>query len=191
MSTSKAARRPHGREEVVAALLDAATELFAARGPAAVSLRDVAQHAGVNLGLIHRHIGGKQELLTQVLARRPGMPPLDATGALATDELVDVVLGLIASDAAYTKIMMRATLDGYEVPRLPMAFPLVERSAASLRQTLPRRDAHVRVALLAAAAIGWQALSDMLLEVLDEQDLSSDEVADALRPALTAFLAAG
>jgi AcrR family transcriptional regulator len=148
----------------------------------------VARHAGVNLGLIHRHIGGKQELLTQVLARRPGMPPLDTVDGFATDELVELLLGLIASDAPYTKIMMRATLDGYEVPRLPVAFPLVEGAAASLRQALPSRDADVRLALLTAATIGWQVLGGMLLDVLDRGDLSADDVAEALRPALRAFL---
>ncbi|MBV8452910.1 MAG: TetR family transcriptional regulator, partial [Deltaproteobacteria bacterium] len=41
-------RRQRGRQEVMAAVLDAATALFAARGPASVSVRDLANAAQVN-----------------------------------------------------------------------------------------------------------------------------------------------
>ena len=52
-----------------AALLDAAATLFSARGPASVSVRDIAAHAGVNHGLVHRHFGSKQALVAGVLER--------------------------------------------------------------------------------------------------------------------------
>ncbi|WP_156746654.1 helix-turn-helix domain-containing protein, partial [Mycobacterium sp. E1715] len=42
---------PTGRDEVVAAILDSASQLFAERGPAATSIRDVATAARVNHGL--------------------------------------------------------------------------------------------------------------------------------------------
>lgn len=42
--------------------------MFVERGPDNVSLRDVAQAAGVNHGLIHHYIGSRQELLDQVFA---------------------------------------------------------------------------------------------------------------------------
>ena len=172
------------------ALVDAATTLFASRGPAAVSLRDVAREANVNLGLIHRYIGGKHDLLAMVLERRPGMPALQPGPPRSADALVDLLVALIAADAAYTKVMMRAALDGFDVPQMPVAFPILERAAASLRSPLPRRDADLRVAFLGAAAIGWQAVGGLLLEVLDQDDVSIDDMADALRPALLAFLTA-
>jgi AcrR family transcriptional regulator len=173
----------------VAALLDAATRLFAERGPAAVSLRDVARAANVNLGLIHRYIGGKEELLARVLAARPGMPPLDGPPRSA-DDLADLVLTLIAADAAYTKVVLRATLDGYDVPEMQVAFPLMEQAAAALREVLPRRDADARVALLSAALTGWQTLAPSLLAVVGQPDLTAAQAAAALRPALVAFLRA-
>jgi AcrR family transcriptional regulator len=182
--------RPHGRSEVVTALLDAATTLFAAQGPAAVSLRDVAREANVNLGLIHRYIGGKQDLLAMVLERRPGMPALRPEPPRSPDELVELILELIAVDAAYTRIMLRATLDGFPIPRMQQAFPLIERAIASARSTLPAPDAELRVGLLAAAAFGWQALSPLLLDAVGQPDLDGPAVAEALRPALLAFLRA-
>ncbi|MUM35063.1 TetR family transcriptional regulator, partial [Mycolicibacterium sp. CBMA 361] len=47
---------PVGRDEVVAAILEAAAELFAARGPAATSIRDIAAKSNVNHGLVFRHL---------------------------------------------------------------------------------------------------------------------------------------
>jgi len=182
--------RPHGRSEVVNALLDAATTLFAAHGPAAVSLRDVARAANVNLGLIHRHIGGKRDLLTMVLERRPGMPQVQPAPPLSAAELVELVLELIAADAEYTKVLMRATLDGFDVSQLSVPFPVIERAATSLRNELPRREADLRVAFVAAAMFGWQALGNLLLEVLGQAEISDEELAASLRPAMHSFLTA-
>src|SRR5271157_1434984 len=64
MATSQATvavtAKPIGKEEVVAAGLEAAGELFAEKGPAATSIREVAARAGVNHGLLHRHFGRKR-----------------------------------------------------------------------------------------------------------------------------------
>lgn len=57
-------------------ILDAAEELFAHRGPNAVSLRQVIARAKVNLAAIHYHFGSKESLLQAVLARR--LVPLNA-----------------------------------------------------------------------------------------------------------------
>jgi AcrR family transcriptional regulator len=174
----------------VNALLDAATELFAERGLTAVSLRDVAREANVNLGLIHRYIGGKQDLLALVLERRPGMPALPPVPPRSTEEVVELLLDLIATDAEYTRIVLRATLDGFEVPPAQQVFPLIERALTSARTTLPAPDAEVRVAMAAAAVLGWQALGAFLLEVLGQTHLDPRVVAEMLRPALVAFLQA-
>jgi AcrR family transcriptional regulator len=56
-----------GRDEIRSAVIEAAARRFAAEGPDA-PLRDIADDAGVNLGLIHRHIGNKDDLLRAVLA---------------------------------------------------------------------------------------------------------------------------
>ena len=116
------------------------------------------------------------------------MPALPPAPLHSPDDLVELLLGLIAADSAYTKVRMRAALDGYDVAQMPIAFPLVERAADSLRSGLPPRDADLRVAFLAAAAVGWQAIGGLLLEVLDHEAVSMQDVADALRPALRGFV---
>ena len=48
----RAESKPQGRDEVVAAVLDAAETLFAMRGPSRVGLRDIAEAANVIVALI-------------------------------------------------------------------------------------------------------------------------------------------
>jgi len=173
---------------VVAALLDAATRLFSERGPAAVSLRDVAREANVNLGLIHRYIGSKHDLLAAVLAARPGYPA--PTSPRSAEELVEVVLELMTTDAAYARIVLRAALDGFDVARVQPTFPLLERVAKAARAELPRADADARVAMLTTAALAFQTVVPVLFGVLKLREVSSDELRDALRPALLEFVRA-
>ncbi|MFI5376729.1 MAG: TetR/AcrR family transcriptional regulator [Candidatus Rokuibacteriota bacterium] len=58
-------RRPAGTR---AALLAAATELFAAQGFDGVSVSDIAEKAGVNRAMISYHFGGKRDLYAAILA---------------------------------------------------------------------------------------------------------------------------
>lgn len=63
---SQAERREAARERI----LDAAEELFGARGFYGVTLRDVAQQADADTALLHYYFRGKTELFNSVLSRR-------------------------------------------------------------------------------------------------------------------------
>jgi AcrR family transcriptional regulator len=179
--------RPYGREEVVAAVVQAATTLFAERGPAAVSLREVAQAADVNLGLIHRHIGSKTDLLAAVLRARPGMEP---GGATTADEGLANMVSRGFSPPAYTVILVRAALDGYDLAHLGIDFPGLGRWGAVLRERLAPLDADIRLAFVVAMLLGWHAVGLVVLDVLGHHDLPPDKVVQSLGPALTAFVSA-
>lgn len=58
--------KPHGKEEVTKAILEAAIPLIAEKGVVGVTFRDIADKAGVNHTLIARHFGTKDELIQQV-----------------------------------------------------------------------------------------------------------------------------
>lgn len=53
-------------------ILDAAEQLFAAQGYGGTSIRQIAEAAGVNLGMFHYYWGSKQTLCRAVLERRLG-----------------------------------------------------------------------------------------------------------------------
>jgi AcrR family transcriptional regulator len=97
-------KRPVGRDDVRAAVIEAAARRFAAEGPDA-SLRDIADDAGVNVGLIHRHVGNKDDLIRAVLAAEI------ARGAGAIERAGDVAAALrrlfhgAVSDGRYVRIV--------------------------------------------------------------------------------------
>ena len=62
------AGRPRRPADSRAALLAAATELFAAHGFDGVSVSDIAEKAGVNRAMISYHFGGKRDLYAAILA---------------------------------------------------------------------------------------------------------------------------
>ena len=65
-------------------MLDAAERLFSERGFTAVSVRDIAQAAGVSHALVHRYLGPKEEIYRAVLKRNEDVMRAVASG---TDDL--------------------------------------------------------------------------------------------------------
>jgi AcrR family transcriptional regulator len=61
---------PRDRAATVAAIVAAATELVAKKGPDGFGLAELGTRAGVSFGLIHRYFGGKHGLLKEAL-RQP------------------------------------------------------------------------------------------------------------------------
>jgi len=65
-----ATRGPYRKGEVVREeILQAADELLAERMPSEVSVRDVAERAGVQHSVVHRHFETKDKLLAEVVKR--------------------------------------------------------------------------------------------------------------------------
>lgn len=60
-------------------ILDAAAELFASRGFAATSTRDIAERAGIRQASLYYHVAGKPQLLRELLdaSVRPTLDGLD------------------------------------------------------------------------------------------------------------------
>jgi AcrR family transcriptional regulator len=58
--------RPHGKEAVIRAIIEAAIPLIAERGVTDVSFRDIARAANVNHGLITHYFGSKEKLMQRV-----------------------------------------------------------------------------------------------------------------------------
>jgi len=50
-------------------ILDAATDVFAARGFTAATMADIVDHSGASIGSIYHHFGGKKELFVAIFER--------------------------------------------------------------------------------------------------------------------------
>jgi AcrR family transcriptional regulator len=139
--------RPHSRD----AIRSAAERLFARRGYAATSVRDIASSAGVDAALVIRHFGSKEQLFLDTMrVEFDGLDfdaPLDTLGERLIRSLLDaddhvrgVYLALVrASDAGEVSSALRTAHE------TDFVAPLAAR--------LEGPDAGIR-ARLAAALVG-------------------------------------
>lgn len=156
----KEAGAPHGRAEVEAALIAAGAELFAERGPNAVSVRELAQKARVNPGLVHRYFGSKDGLLGAVLehlaaevATTVGTPG-DARNWAAGGP-VD----------RHWRVLARAILDGHDPATLQDDFPATRRLIEGTRagSGAEEETARLQIAQVIALNLGWRMFEPFLV----------------------------
>lgn len=149
-----------GADEVRRAVLDAAATLFATRGVAQVSLRDVSEAADTHLALISRYIGNREQLelavfddLSEQLARLVDEHPLEGQG-----HGVDSVMGRWAA-VATSLVTSGRVLAGRP------GFNPVQAMADTLSDAfgLEPVAARVRAAHIVATAIGWRVFEDYLV----------------------------
>jgi AcrR family transcriptional regulator len=148
--------RPSGRDEIRASVLDAAERHFAAHGTKA-SLRDIAAEAQVNLGLIHRHFGNKDDLLRAVLERQTtaGVGVVEAApdAAQAVRRIFEMSEG-----SAYIRTLAWMLLADEQPERFQEHYPTIR----ALQEKAG--DDHDAGLLAAFAAIyGWTVFGDQLL----------------------------
>lgn len=157
--------RPVGRDAVRRAVLGTARRIFAARGPRA-PLRLVAEAAGVNLGLIHRHIGNKDDLLSAVLedGLRHGTARVgdhDDAGRAVHSMLTGAV-----DNPDFSRLLVWLSLDPGAVSR-PLIDASVRPAGAVSRMTDPPPAGELHLALALTVIYAWPVLRDQILDVLD------------------------
>lgn len=163
-----------GRDTVMAQTLPAAADLFASKGPAATSIREIANHAGVNHGLVFRYFGTKENLLGATLDYL----------ADHTAEALQSGATLSASRAAmdrHLKVAVRAVLDGYPLATVQTRFPGID---AFLTQIGPQFTSDDTARLAAAHAIvlnlGWQLFGPTLKEIVGLDHLPDSKLHEAI-----------
>lgn len=159
---AKPVRRPEGREEVMAAVLAAAAELLAESGPGDISVRGIAERAGVNHALAHRHFGTKDEIVRQALRAQA-----DAVAADLADHLRDRepdvadMMTVFAKHPAYWRALAHVALHDPELAEQGAA-PTSELFIDLLRRT-GDETAQVGAAVTASLMLGWLAFGDFVV----------------------------
>lgn len=166
---------PTGKTEVAAAILAAATDLFAERGPAATSIRDIAARAGVNHGLVFRHFGTKEQLVGAVLDHLGA----NLSDLLRADPRVEDELERVLDQQM--RVMARTVLDGYPAGQLQKRFPNI---AALLDAVRPAYDdetsARLAVANALALQFGWRLFAPILRSATGIEELTDAELKQAV-----------
>jgi TetR/AcrR family transcriptional regulator, repressor for neighboring sulfatase len=165
---------PVGREEVAAAVLDAAADLFAERGPAATSIRDIAARSKVNHGLVFRHFGTKEQLVGAVLNH------LGATAVKHRETRAPAAEMERALDR-HLRVMARALLDGYPAGQLQTQFPGVALLLDQVRQShSDDRDARLAAANAVALQMGWRLFEPFLKSAAGLDDITDAELKQSI-----------
>ena len=165
---------PTGREEVAAAILEAATDLFAERGPAATSIREIAARSKVNHGLVFRHFGTKEQLVGAVL---------DHLGATTTALLQTDPSAGEAERALdrHMRVMARTLLDGYPAGKLQTRFPGASQLFDQVRPGHDNdRSARLAVANAFALQLGWRLFAPFLRSAAGLDELTDAELRHAV-----------
>ena len=173
---------PTGRDEVTAAILDSAAELFAERGPAAASIREIAARARVNHGLLFRHFGTKERLVAAVLNHLAARTTrLMEAGAPAGD--------IEAAADRQFRVITRALLDGFPAGQLQTSFPGVARLLDEIR---PRHRSDQTARLAAANAIalrlGWQLFEPFLRSATGLDNMTDARLRQSIRTETASLL---
>ena len=137
------------------ALLAAAVELFAEHGPASVSIRDVARHAGVNHGLVHRHFGSKDDLLAEAIdvGSFSLLPGAFAPDGFDIDDVVQAMHHGSPSPRTIARILVDDVAVGRVRPRAPVLSGLLNLVRQLPAEVRPPALADPKLAAAAAASV--------------------------------------
>lgn len=163
-------------------LIAATAELLGEIGPRTLSVRAIAERAGVNHGLVHHYFGGKDALL-RIAMERLVHEHFDYAMSQSKQQPLPAPLGLIG-DPTYLKAVVRAVLDnemslasteiteGVSVPQ-----NVLNHIAAAQGHAEPSLELKANVGLGMALEMGWAALEPFIFAVVGaEKDSEQQEL---------------
>ena len=153
--------RQPGRDGAIEALIDAARELFAERGPSAVSLRDVARRAGVNHGLIHHYIGSRDDLLRLVFTTSMDHARAEVDGAPDSTSGLGALRRLGAGSDEYTRLLAWALLEGRDPAEFHGRSSALDAIVAANEDD--SRELRVALAMAMVQTLGWKLFGPYVL----------------------------
>jgi len=172
--------KPRGHASVRAALIGAASRLFAERGVKAVSVREIARAASVNHGLVHRHFGSKANLLQEVMQSLSAEVATEMGSPRSGERLDEILAGALSATTArglHWRILARALLDGEDPATLQAEYPVVRRMLDAARQEPSASlSAEARVTILLALTLGMLLFSPYLQRATGQDDAQWEQV---------------
>ena len=165
-----------GRQNVEKKLIESAAVLVGSIGPNQLTIRDIADHAGVNHAQIHHYFGGKDGLLTATykLLAFEHIEQLQRRN-VSVDNLIREPLGDITNN--YFKAIIRAVLDN----RMDLVRVQVDSNLSMSKKTLdqlvkiknekkPTAEMKAAIAIVMVVEFGLASMKPYIMEVLDIND---------------------
>ena len=168
---------------MIAKLVKAARPLFAERGPAGVPLREIAEAADVNYGLIHHYVGTKNDLLAIVLRQASEDWATQFAEAATVHDAISILMRPKSSE--YARIIAHALLEGADpasmVGRSPALSTLSRRMESEIDGSPnSETESRVLVAAMTGMAMGWGLFGPFVRELAGLHEQAEDETTDAV-----------
>ena len=165
-----------GRQNVEKKLIESAAVLVGSIGPNQLTIRDIADHAGVNHAQIHHYFGGKDGLLiaTYKLLAFEHVEQLQRRN-VTPDNMIKEPLSEITNN--YFRAVIRAVLDN----RMDLVRVQVDSDLSMSKKTLdqlvklknkkkPSAEMKAAIALIMVVEFGLASMKPYIMEVLDIND---------------------
>lgn len=173
--TSPPSPKPSGSDEVRAAILAAAGRHFARHGTAA-SLRDIATDAQVNLGLIHRHFGNKDDLIRAVLESHANAGAGFASRSTDLASAMQEIFGHNVDTVQYIKTLAWLLLENAPIEQFQTQYPTIN----ALRELATSEEQELHLLTAFAFLYGWTVFGDQLLAAFGHKPRARREVEQQL-----------
>jgi len=192
-------RRARGREATTTAILEAAEDLFSARGFDAVTVRDIAERASISHALVHRYLGSKDDIFSAVLLRNESVILAAARDNPLLLESVSLMLrhGL-AEGRSHIRLLVRSAMSGLPFDRTTGRFEATERlvdlaeqaaaSASPDERTHKDLDPRFVIACVVALFLGWAVMDSWVLPAAGLPDMDEAEAIDGLERVMLGIL---
>ena len=183
-----------GRKNVEAKLIRSACALLSKRGPRALTVREIAGHAGVNHGQVHHYFKSKRGLLTAAM-RKLAREHWENTASRDRDEH-DVPPPLaLAQDQEYILAVIRCVVDGeMELATLELedGISVPRRIVEELigDPEFDRTPAQIKAitATFMATELAWAVFGKYILKMVDADSAEAADVEAAIARASRLFL---
>ncbi|MDQ4502728.1 TetR family transcriptional regulator [Sinomonas sp. ASV322] len=186
--------RPKGTSDRRAAIVDAATRLFADKGYDGVSLREIAREAGVDAALVHHYFDGKESLFSASVALP--IEPEMIIGGIESFALADrgrfvahAIVRLWEGPQRHAlAAFFRSTISSTTRSRL-LADVARRRILARIAEGMPgdRAERDLRVSMAATQVVGFM-IARYIVRLEPLASLPADEAEALLAPAIQRHL---
>ena len=164
-----AAKPVRGPDAVRRSLIDSAKTLMSMRSPRQVSGRELAQHAGVNYGLIHHYFGTKDNVFAEAVA--------EATEAMGRRWDEGGMLPINTGDEATSyRTFAKLEVDESRSPIADLIRRIVKGQAEKTGRDPADPDLLADVAIATALQFGWGAFESDIVAALEEFGGGQDEL---------------
>ena len=173
---------PHGREAIKEAILDAAEELLSKKNPNEVTVRKIAEAAGINHSLVHRHFGTKENVVVAVHERIIEKMDMSATDVEQIKGNVNLFFKMSQQNVSRRVILTRAMLNGVSPHLIQHHFPVMRRlldlakKKKASAENPSKYDPEILTAVFTATVMGWFLYEPFFLASLEMEDWDKEEI---------------